>query len=95
MVAERYHTNHLVETVGADDFSLLDSLIDVYDEPFADSSAIPTFRVCELARKKVAVALSGDGADEYFSGYRRHRWHMNEEKIRGLMPYALRKPLFG
>lgn len=95
MVAERYHTNHLMETVNPDDFSLLDSLIDVYDEPFADSSAIPTFRVCELARKKVAVALSGDGADEYFSGYRRHRWHMNEEKIRGLMPYALRKPLFG
>ncbi len=43
----------------------------------------------------MVVALSGDGADEYFSGYRRHRWHMNEEKIRGLMPYALRKPLFG
>ena len=95
MVAERYHTNHYVETVNPDDFSLLDSLIEVYDEPYADSSAIPTFRVCELARKKVVVALSGDGADEYFSGYRRHRWHANEEKIRSLLPYAIRKPLFG
>ncbi len=95
MVANRYHTNHYVETVNPDDFSLLDQLINVYDEPYADSSAIPTFRVCELARKKVVVALSGDGADEYFSGYRRHRWHANEEKIRGLIPYALRRPLFG
>lgn len=95
MVADRYHTNHFVGTVDPDDFSLVDKLANIYDEPYADSSAIPTFRVCELARKHVTVALSGDGADEYFSGYRRHRWHMNEEKIRGLLPYAIRKPIFG
>ena len=83
-VAVRYKTNHYVETVDPDDFSLLDKLAGIYDEPYADSSAIPTYRVCELARKRVTVALSGDGADEYFSGYHRHRWHMNEEKIRGI-----------
>ncbi len=95
MVADRYHTNHFVETVNPDDFGLVDQLADIYDEPYADSSAIPTYRVCELAKKRVTVALSGDGADEYFSGYRRHCWHMNEERIRRLMPYGLRGPLFG
>lgn len=95
MVADRYHTNHFVETVDPDDFSLIDKLANIYDEPYADSSAIPTYRVCELAKQKVTVALSGDGADEYFSGYRRHRWHMNEEKVRNFLPYAIRGPLFG
>ena len=95
MVADRYHTNHYVETVDPDDFGLVDQLAGIYDEPYADSSAIPTYRVCELAKKRVTVALSGDGADEYFSGYRRHRWHMNEEKIRSFMPYSIRGPLFG
>lgn len=94
MVADRYQTDHFVETVDPDDFGLIDKLANIYDEPYADSSAIPTYRVCELARKKVTVALSGDGADEYFSGYRRHRWHMNEERIRRLFPYQLRGPLF-
>jgi len=95
MVADRYHTNHFVETVDPDDFSLIDKLANIYDEPYADSSAIPTYRVCELAKKRVTVALSGDGADEYFSGYRRHRWHMNEEKVRGFLPCTIRVPVFG
>ncbi len=94
-IAEQYQTNHYVETVDPDDFSLLDKLAEIYDEPYADSSAIPTYRVCELAKKRVTVALSGDGADEYFSGYHRHRWHMNEERIRSLLPYVIRKQVFG
>ena len=94
-VSKRYHTKHFVETVDPDDFSLIDKLANIYDEPYADSSAIPTYRVCELAKKRVTVALSGDGADEYFSGYRRHRWHMNEEKIRSFLPYSIRGPIFG
>ncbi len=95
MVADRYHTNHYVENVTPDDFDLIDRLAGIYDEPYADSSALPTYRVCELARKHVTVALSGDGADEYFSGYRRHRWHMNEEKVRSILPYSIRVPIFG
>lgn len=95
LVADRYQTNHFVETVDPDDFGLVDQLANIYDEPYADSSAIPTYRVCELAKQRVTVALSGDGADEYFSGYRRHRWHMNEEKIRALLPYSVRGPVFG
>ena len=94
-VADRYKTNHHVETVAADDFSLVDRLAGVYDEPYADSSALPTYRVCELARKHVKVALSGDGGDEHFAGYRRYRWFRYEERMRAAMPLTLRRPLFG
>jgi asparagine synthase (glutamine-hydrolysing) len=95
MVAERYHTRHRVETVASDDFGLVDELAGLYDEPYADSSAIPTYRVCELARKHVTVALSGDGGDESFGGYRRYGLHLMEERLRGALPLGLRRPLFG
>ncbi|MDC8786171.1 XrtA/PEP-CTERM system amidotransferase [Roseateles koreensis] len=94
-VADRYHTNHRVETVQSDDFDLIDTLAQLYDEPYADSSAIPTYRVCQLARKHVTVALSGDGGDETFGGYRRYKLHLMEERMRGALPLGLRKPLFG
>ncbi|HRQ05461.1 MAG TPA: amidotransferase 1, exosortase A system-associated [Nitrosomonas halophila] len=94
-VANRYQTRHFVEQVEQDDFDLIDRLAALYDEPFADSSAIPTYRVCELARKHVTVVLSGDGGDENFAGYRRYRWHMMEEQLRSRLPIGVRKPLFG
>ena len=94
-VADRYHTRHHVETVASNDFSLVDKLAQVYDEPYADSSALPTYRVCELARKHVKVALSGDGGDEHFAGYRRYRWFRYEERMRSVIPLILRRPLFG
>ncbi len=94
-VAKQYNTAHFVEQVEPEDFSLLDKLATVYDEPYADSSAIPTYKVCELARKKVIVALSGDGGDENFAGYRRYRWHMYEERIRSVLPQLIRGPVFG
>ena len=93
-VADRYHTNHRVETVRSDDFDLIDTLARIYDEPYADSSAIPTYRVCELARKHVTVALSGDGGDESFGGYRRYRMHLMEERMRSALPLAVRQPMF-
>ena len=93
-MADRYKTNHHVEMVKSDDFDLIDTLARLYDEPYADSSAIPTYRVCELARKHVTVALSGDGGDETFGGYRRYRMHLMEEKMRSSLPAALRQPLF-
>ncbi|MCV2217522.1 XrtA/PEP-CTERM system amidotransferase [Thauera sp. Sel9] len=95
MVAGRYRTNHFVEIVKSDDFDLIDTLAALYDEPYADSSAIPTYRVCQLARKKVTVALSGDGGDESFGGYRRYRSHLMEERLRAAFPQAVRQPLFG
>lgn len=95
MVADRYHTDHRLEVVQSDDFDLIDTLARLYDEPFADSSAIPTYRVCQMARKHVTVALSGDGGDESFGGYRRYRLHLGEEAVRRRLPLGLRRPVFG
>jgi asparagine synthase (glutamine-hydrolysing) len=95
LVADRYQTNHHLDIVDSDDFDLIDHLAWLYDEPFADSSAIPTYRVCQLARRHVTVALSGDGGDESFGGYRRYRLHLLEEKARNALPLGLRRPLFG
>ncbi|HKP65586.1 MAG TPA: XrtA/PEP-CTERM system amidotransferase, partial [Casimicrobiaceae bacterium] len=94
-VAKRYRTNHHVEEVLSDDFELIDTLARTYDEPYADSSAIPTYRVCQLARKHVTVALSGDGGDESFGGYRRYRLHLMEERMRSAFPESFRRPVFG
>lgn len=94
-VADQYKTNHRMEVVDQDDFDLVDHLAHLYDEPYADSSAMPTYRVCELARKHVTVALSGDGGDELFAGYRRYNLHMHEEKIRSILPLSIRKAIFG
>lgn len=94
-IAERYHTNHLAKLVSAQEYDLIDQLTDIYDEPFADSSALPTYRVCQLARQSVKVALSGDGGDEIFAGYRRHRLQLAEARLRNKLPHAFRQPLFG
>jgi asparagine synthase (glutamine-hydrolysing) len=94
-VAQLYRTDHFVETVDTDDYGLIDTLAHLYDEPYADSSAIPTYRVCQLARKRVTVALSGDGGDENLAGYRRYRYAMAEQSVRGRIPEMLRKPVFG
>lgn len=95
MVAGRYKTHHYVDLVESDDFDLIDTLARLYDEPYADSSAIPTYRVCQLARRHVTVALSGDGGDESFGGYRRYKLHMMEEQMRSALPLGVRRPLFG
>ena len=95
MVADRYRTTHFCEQVSSDDFALAQKIANLYDEPFADSSALPTYRVCELARKHVTVALSGDGGDETFGGYRRYRLHVNEERVRSLIPSGIRRSVFG
>ncbi|HET9663827.1 MAG TPA: XrtA/PEP-CTERM system amidotransferase, partial [Burkholderiales bacterium] len=94
-VAQRHRTRHFVDNVDSDDFGLIDILAQTYDEPYADSSAIPTYRVCQLARRHVTVALSGDGGDESFAGYRRYRFHTMEERLRSMLPLSLRRPAFG
>ncbi|MFN0303285.1 MAG: XrtA/PEP-CTERM system amidotransferase [Burkholderiales bacterium] len=94
-VAERYRTRHFVNRAESDDFDLIDTLASTYDEPYADSSAMPTYRVCQLARRHVKVVLSGDGGDESLAGYRRYKLHVMEETLRRPLPLALRRPVFG
>ena len=90
-VAELFGTNHAARTVSADQFDAIDAIAGMFDEPFADASALPTWRVCQLARESVTVALSGDGADEALAGYRRQVFHAHEERVRSLIPQALRE----
>jgi asparagine synthase (glutamine-hydrolysing) len=73
MVAERYGTEHEEFVVEPDAAAVLPRLVWHYGEPFADPSAIPTYYVSEMARRKVTVALNGDGGDEAFLGYSRYR----------------------
>ncbi|MDX6398335.1 MAG: hypothetical protein QOJ43_1743, partial [Gaiellaceae bacterium] len=75
LVAERYGTTHEEVLVEPDAAELLPRLAESYDEPFGDSSALPTFLVSEIARRDVTVALVGDGGDEAFAGYERYRAH--------------------
>ena len=94
-IARQFATDHRSRTVSANDFAEADSLAGMFDEPFADASALPTWRVCQLARETVTVALSGDGADEAFAGYRRQRFHHHENRLRALIPQAARRAVFG
>lgn len=71
LAAERFGTEHTVFTVGPQPFALIERLVWHHDQPFGDSSALPTYLLCQLAREHVTVALSGDGGDELFAGYRR------------------------
>jgi asparagine synthase (glutamine-hydrolysing) len=94
-VAGLFATDHFSRVVDPNDFGAIDDLATMFDEPFADASALPTWRVCQLAREKVTVALSGDGADEALAGYRRQVFHAREEQARAVLPSALRRPVFG
>ncbi len=94
-VAERYGTAHRTEQLEVDQFDLLDRLAGLYDEPYADSSALPTYLVCQLARRQVTVALSGDGGDENLAGYKRYGWHLDEQRLRDVVPFGARRALFG
>jgi asparagine synthase (glutamine-hydrolysing) len=98
-LAQQYGTDHAEKVIAADFPTSAPQLIDdvaaIYDEPFADSSAVPTYQVCAAARESVTVALSGDGGDEAFAGYRRYPWHMREHAVRAVLPAGLRRSVFG
>jgi len=89
--AERIGSEHHEECVSADPARVLDRIATVFDEPFADSSAIPTYTVSEITRRHVKVALSGDGGDENFAGYRRYYFDALESRLRGWIPAPVRR----
>jgi asparagine synthase (glutamine-hydrolysing) len=94
-VAQRVGTRHMEEVVTPDAAALLDELSRFYDEPFADSSAIPTYLVSRLASRHVKVALSGDGGDEAFGGYARYAHDLKEAAMRRWLPGWFRNRLLG
>jgi len=92
MVAARYGTDHREFVVRPDAVELLPRLVWHYNEPFADSSAIPTFVLSELTRRYVTVALNGDAGDENFAGYERYRANVLAQRY-DRVPAAVRRPL--
>jgi asparagine synthase (glutamine-hydrolysing) len=82
LVAERFGCDARESEVNPNIRDLLPKLVWHFDEPFADSSAVPTYYVSKVAREHVTVALSGDGGDELFAGYARHFWDRWEARVR-------------
>ena len=94
-VARLYRTHHHEHQAVANPLAAYRAQAAIFDEPFADSSSVPTYQLCKLTRENVTVALSGDAGDEMFAGYRRYRWFNHAEKMRRTLPQAVRGPVFG
>jgi asparagine synthase (glutamine-hydrolysing) len=94
-IARQFSTDHHEQIVRPDATAIVDRLAWHFDEPFADSSAIPTYYVSAIARQHVTVALGGDGGDENFAGYRRYVFDRIENVLRSVAPLGLRRLLFG
>ena len=93
-VAELVNSEHHEHIANADVATLLPRLVYHFDEPFADASAVPTYYLCEMARRNVTVCLAGDGGDEVFAGYQRHRIGRDQGRLDAL-PRWLRRAIFG
>ncbi|MDQ5985416.1 MAG: Asparagine synthetase [glutamine-hydrolyzing] [Syntrophus sp. SKADARSKE-3] len=98
-VARMYETDHHeIKLSSRDMLDVIPDVLNALDEPFADSSAIPTFVVSRETRKDVTVALSGDGGDELFAGYRMYKgesWYGNYRRIPSFIRKGLIEPLIG
>ncbi len=94
-VSEHLRTEHHERIVTPEKIDIIQKLAWHYDEPFSDSSALPTYFVSQVAREKVTVALSGDGGDESFAGYRRYFMDQQENRTRSYLPLTLRRSIFG
>ncbi len=91
-VSRAFGTEHKEQIVEASAIGLINDLVWYFDEPFGDSTAIPNYLLSEMTRQNVTVALSGDGGDELFAGYKRY-FRMDERKKWNLLPRSLRKQL--
>ena len=95
IMARRYGTAQHADQARPDYLQAARDQALIFGEPFGDSSSVPTEAVCALARRHVTVALSGDGGDEVFAGYRRYRWHQMAEAVRAYLPAPIRRNVLG
>jgi asparagine synthase (glutamine-hydrolysing) len=94
-VAAQYRTEHHAELGSTDYVGAAAEQARLFGEPFGDHSSVPTLAVSRLARRHVTVALTGDGGDEVFAGYRRYRWHAMAEAVRRYLPASARRHVIG
>jgi asparagine synthase (glutamine-hydrolysing) len=94
-ISKKFQTDHHEQIVHPEAVEILKKLVWHYDEPFADSSAIPTYYVSWVARQSVTVALGGDGGDESLAGYRRYYFDKLENRLRAIVPAGMRRSVFG
>ncbi|TCH96299.1 asparagine synthase (glutamine-hydrolyzing) [Roseococcus sp. SYP-B2431] len=94
-VAWRAGARHHAQTGTADYLEMAGRQAALFGQPFGDHSSVPTMAVCALARRHVKVALSGDGGDEVFAGYRRHRFHSLADGVRRMLPPGMRRRVIG
>jgi asparagine synthase (glutamine-hydrolysing) len=96
LTASRFRTEHHIDIVRPDPAAVLDRIVDGFDEPFADASAVPTFHVAGMAKRRVTVVLSGDGGDEAFGGYSfRYAPHAVESFVRDWLPGSRGRAMAG
>ncbi len=94
-VAEHVGADHHEIMVRPNATDVVERLAWHYDEPFADSSAVPTYYISKAAREKVSVALSGDGGDESFAGYKRYAYDVEDNRLRSRFPLSFRSKVLG
>lgn len=94
-IAHQFGADHHESVVHPAAVEVVNKLAWHFDEPFADSSAVPTYYVSKMAREHVTVALGGDGGDENFAGYRRYLFDSYENRLRGFVPGWMRRAVFG
>ncbi len=91
--ARELKLNQQIEVVDLNGVKEINKILDAFGEPYADPSAVPTWKLCHFARKEVTVALSGDGADELFGGYRRYLARFMMQRLR-VSPHRMKNRVF-
>lgn len=91
IVSQKFQTDHFERVAKVEALDILEKIVWHFDEPFADSSSVPTYYVSKLSREKVTVALAGDAGDENFAGYAKYPIDVMENNLRNALPEGIKK----